>query len=163
MSLSRPSQQYRTWAQVALQNIENVRPQLSGFQPDSMPPLPSKPKPSMTATQLQADLQSREDLDPNNTRIFLKLSSSTDLTLSTLFSCFRTFGKVRSISLNSKRSNAIIDFASKVRHLSIHMRKGRTELIRALQHSNLLFYAPSASEWRSRSKDSFSWLCICWM
>jgi hypothetical protein len=54
-----------------------------------------------------------EDLDPHNTRLFVKSLSPELHDYAFLYRLFRCFGKLRMLALNTKRHNAIVEYESK--------------------------------------------------
>jgi hypothetical protein len=115
MAFSQPSQ--RTWAQVALGNTTRHRMSFSGLDEAVWPKVPSLGMNKAPKAHELYKLLPPEETDPTNTRIFVKLVPATNIDLALLFAAFRPFGKIRSISINTKRSNAIVDYTMKVQHI----------------------------------------------
>jgi hypothetical protein len=59
-----------------------------------------------------------DDLDPTNTRLFVKSLSPELHDYSFLYRLFRSFGKIRMLALNTKRHNALVEYERKVRSLA---------------------------------------------
>lgn len=55
-----------------------------------------------------------DDLDPTNTRLFVKSLSPELHDYSFLYRLFRYFGRIRMLALNTKRHNAIVEYETKV-------------------------------------------------
>lgn len=56
-----------------------------------------------------------DDLDPANTRLFIKSLSLELHDYALLYRIFRAHGKIRMLAINTKRHNAIVEFETKVR------------------------------------------------
>ena len=109
----------RTWAQVAHTGAPPSKSALLGYKEDLPPLQASRSVKNNSVTPSATMTITLEELDPGNTRLFVKMSTTDGPTFEDVLMLFRPFGKIRSLSFNTKRGNGIVDFVKKVRLLPL--------------------------------------------
>ena len=81
------------------------------------------------AENLMPIVLTADDLDPTNTRLFVKSLSPELHDYSFLYRLFRYFGRIRMLALNTKRHNAIVEYETKVRKPVFRLLRGQRRKI----------------------------------